>query len=118
MDKRVDMLKKKMNGDFKKIFKEVCSHYNLSIKNMNYNSYYHNLCRLKSPYPQDMYLKESSCLFVKYFIGYMKCYKPTYYYKNLRKHMKYFNCNKYDLLIKNVSFRTARDWFSLLEETF
>lgn len=120
MDKRVDILKKKMKRDFKKVFNEVCSHYNLSIafKNMTYNSYYHNLCRLKSSYPQDMYLEKSSCLFVKYFIGYIKCYKPTYYYQYLRKHMKYHNCNRYDLFIQNVSFKTANHWFYLLEETF
>ena len=64
-----------------------------------------------------MYLRESLDLFAKYFIGYIKCKKPDYY-QYLRKHMKYINCNRYELFIRNVSFRVANDWFFLLENTF
>ena len=117
MDKKVDILMKKMEKDFKKIYKEVCSHYNVPIEEVSYNLFYHILHQLKSSSLRDRYLRESRDLFAKYFTGYIKCHKPTYY-QYLRKLMKYSNKERYDLFIVNVPIGFATDWFVLLEDTF
>lgn len=117
MNKKVDILAKKMKMDFKKIHTEVCSYYNLPIEEVSYCVFYHNLYKYKPSNLRNMSIRESRDLFAKYFIGYIKCHKPTYY-QYLRKHMKCWNNDSYNLLIGNTPFEIATDWFVLLEDTF
>ena len=117
MDIKVDILKKKMEKDFKKIYKEVCSYYNLPIEEVSYCAFYHNLYKCKPSNLRNMSIRESRDLFAKYFIGYIKCHKPTYY-QYLRKHMTYNKYDRYVFLLQNVPFGIATDWFVLLEDTF
>lgn len=118
MDKKVDILKKKMEKDFKKIYKELCSYYNVPIEEVSYNVFYHNLRKFKPSNLRNMSIRESRDLFAKYFIGYLKCHKHTVYHYLRKKRMKYRNTDRYNLLIENIPFGITNNWFVLLEDTF